>query len=160
LASTCQRKFWCLDAASRTDQARLRLAASDGGDQRRRGEPPSERGVIVGNHLTPGRPELPPSWDGPSPSREGERTMRSRPFLAILAGLIALQILAPTQAASVTLTRIGDPIWAPVDFHLFSARFEEDFSAFGAIIAGLLPPPRHLPHPDLGIGPGAAHAPP
>jgi hypothetical protein len=54
----------------------------------------------------------------------------------------------------VRLERIGNPKWEPVDFHHFSASWD----ALPQIAADLLPEPEHTAHPDLGIGPGAAHA--
>jgi hypothetical protein len=56
----------------------------------------------------------------------------------------------------VRLERIGNPKWEPVDFHHFSAPWD----ALPQIAADLLPEPEHTEHPDLGIGPGAAHAAP
>lgn len=83
------------------------------------------------------------------------------------------QVVSPTSVAAdrtggghhteVRLKRVGHPQWRPVDFHLFSAAIgtpESGFAEFGETISGLLPPPNHVPHPDLGTGPGAPHAPP
>jgi len=64
---------------------------------------------------------------------------------------------------SVKLTRIGHPIWKPVDFHVFSAPLgtaASGYAEFAQTQRAVLPPPNHLPHPQLGIGPGAPHAPP
>jgi hypothetical protein len=59
---------------------------------------------------------------------------------------------------------VGDPIWRPVDFHLFTAAigsFESEFAEFTALIEALLPPPNHIPLPPVfGVGPGAPHDPP
>ena len=60
----------------------------------------------------------------------------------------------------VELKRIGRPRWRPADFHLFSApigTFESGFAEFGTTIESILPPPNHVPHPQLGTGPGAPH---
>ena len=64
---------------------------------------------------------------------------------------------------SVKLTRIGHPIWKPVDFHVFSAPIgtaASGYAEFGDTQRAVLTPPNHIPHPQLGIGPGAPHAPP
>lgn len=69
----------------------------------------------------------------------------------------------PSQQSVVHLERIGDPIWRPVDFHLFSAPLgtpETGFAEFVATALALLPPPNHQFHPQLVVGPGAPHAPP
>jgi len=67
------------------------------------------------------------------------------------------------QHSVVHLERIGEPIWRPVDFHLFSAPIgtpETGFAEFAATALALLPPPNHTFHPQLVVGPGAPHAPP
>jgi len=67
----------------------------------------------------------------------------------------------PTRG--VHLEKVGHPAWKPVDFHIFSAPIgtaETGYAEFGETAAAILPPPNHLPHPDLGIGPGAPHSPP
>jgi hypothetical protein len=59
---------------------------------------------------------------------------------------------------------VGDPIWRPVDFHLFTApigTFESGFAEFVALTEQLLPPPNHIPLlPVFGVGPGTPHDPP
>jgi hypothetical protein len=70
---------------------------------------------------------------------------------------------SPAQHSVVRLERIGDPIWRPVDFHLFSAPIgtpESGFEEFVTTVLSLLPPPNHQFHPQLLVGPGAPHAPP
>jgi hypothetical protein len=70
---------------------------------------------------------------------------------------------SPAQQSVVRLERIGDPIWRPVDFHLFSAPIgtpESGFEEFVTTLLSLLPPPNHQFHPQLVVGPGAPHAPP
>ena len=56
---------------------------------------------------------------------------------------------------------VGDPIWRPVDFHMFAApigTFESGFAEFVALTEELLPPPNHIPIPPVfGVGPGAPH---
>jgi hypothetical protein len=69
----------------------------------------------------------------------------------------------PPPAEGVRLTRIGDPTWKPVDFHLFSAPVgtpASGFAEFLTTVLALLPPPNHEVHPALGVGPGAPHPPP
>jgi len=63
----------------------------------------------------------------------------------------------------VQLTRIGHPSWKPVDFHLFSAPIgtaADGYAEFATTALALLPPPNHVFHHDLLVGPGAAHQPP
>jgi hypothetical protein len=75
--------------------------------------------------------------------------------LALAVGLGALPV-AQAASGGTSLEPIGDPIWKPVDCHVFSAPvgtaetgYAEAFETF----ASLLPPPNHVAHPDLGIGP-------
>lgn len=67
---------------------------------------------------------------------------------------------AVARADLVTTTPIGTPNWQPVDFHLFSAHFGDDFSLFQNVLQSLLPPPHHQFDPIIGIIPGARHRPP
>ena len=67
------------------------------------------------------------------------------------------------QHSVVRLERIGDPIWRPGDFHLFSAPIgtpASGFEEFATTALSLLLPPNHQFHPQLLVGPGAPHAPP
>lgn len=75
---------------------------------------------------------------------------------------LAARRASPEQHSLVRLERIGDPVWRPVDFHLFSAPIGSppNFEGFFSTLISLLPPPNHEPHPQLTIGPGAPHAPP
>jgi hypothetical protein len=66
----------------------------------------------------------------------------------------------PARADLVQLTPIGNPIWRPVDFHLFSARVGMSGEEFRTTNSSLLPPPHHVIHSQLGIGPGTPHPPP
>jgi hypothetical protein len=79
--------------------------------------------------------------------------------LAIVCG--AREALAETDGllSNVTLHRLGEPCFQPVDFRLFSANVE-DF--FGLLTGpnGILPEPQHRFHPELGVGPGEPHDPP
>lgn len=86
---------------------------------------------------------------------------RSVRFLGGLVILLAgLGSSVSAGAASATVTPFGSsafsdqPTWRPVDFNQYSA--SADFLSPFAI----LPAPNHVPHPDLYLGPGAAHAPP
>lgn len=70
---------------------------------------------------------------------------------------------APPPAHGVRATPIGTPTWQPVDFHLFSAPVgtaATGYAEFGDTALGLLPPPEHVFHPALLVGPGSPHAPP
>ncbi len=83
-------------------------------------------------------------------------------MLALLPA-IAAPMGGPPPAQGVRITPIGAPTWKPVDFHLFSAPLgtaESGYVEFGQTMQALLPPPNHVPHPALGIGPGAPHQPP
>lgn len=85
--------------------------------------------------------------------------------VALLAGSAMASSAAPamdTRPSVVILKPIGHPTWKPVDFHLFSAPIgtAPNYEEFYLTEQALLPPPNHVPHPDLGIGPGAPHQPP
>jgi hypothetical protein len=93
-----------------------------------------------------------------------------RQALIVVLGIVTT--LAPLAASSwdsidrddsVKLTRIGHPTWKPVDFHVFSAPIGtagSGYAEFAATAQAVLPPPNHVFHPQLLIGPGAPHAPP
>ena len=51
---------------------------------------------------------------------------------------------------------IGNPMWKPVDFHVFTAQNAD----FAGQMKTLLYPLRHEPCAELGIGPGDPHQPP
>lgn len=53
---------------------------------------------------------------------------------------------------------VGTPDWEIVDYHQFSVNIGNQFENFSTIMSGILPPPNHAFHPDLGIGPGDPHA--
>lgn len=96
--------------------------------------------------------------------------LKVRTALLILTGVATVMLSSSVQlsadrppAQSVKLTPIGNPTWAPVDFHLFSAPIgtaESGYVEFLETALDLLPPPNHVFHPQLGVGPGAPHAPP
>jgi hypothetical protein len=65
--------------------------------------------------------------------------------------------------APVQIKQIGQPIWKPVDFHVFSAAVgtaDDGYAEFGQNITNLFYPLRHQSCAELGIGPGAPHQPP
>ena len=86
--------------------------------------------------------------------------MRVTRLLVFLASMIAVVGTSASNAAAAILTPIGTPTWEPVDVHLFSAPVgtAPDYAGFAQTVGQLRPPPNHQPHPELGIGPGAAHA--
>jgi hypothetical protein len=56
---------------------------------------------------------------------------------------------SPAQHSVVRLERIGDPIWRPADFHLFSAPIGTEATGFQEFVTtalSLLPPPNHQFH--------------
>ena len=60
-------------------------------------------------------------------------------------------------------TKIGMPAWEIVDYHQVTGLWGDDQNSFDTAletIQMMLPAPNHGPHPALGIGPGASHAPP
>src|SRR5262249_50671603 len=65
--------------------------------------------------------------------------------------------------STVRLTPIGNPIWRLVDTQVFTApigTMASGYAEFLTTILSLLPPPKHVFHPDLLVGPGAPHLPP
>jgi hypothetical protein len=97
-------------------------------------------------------------------------TSRMLNFARSLVAVIALAIVpmiavwaAPPPTQGVRATPIGNPAWKPVDFHLFSAPVgtaATGYAEFGQTALALLPPPNHVFHPNLLVGPGAPHQPP
>src|SRR2546427_3173708 len=91
-------------------------------------------------------------------------------FLLVAVGVIAVSIAHPTlvvaeddEGMAVKLKQIGDPIWKPADFHVFTAAIgtpADNFGEFQQNEIALLPPPNHQVCSELGIGPGAPHQPP
>jgi len=64
------------------------------------------------------------------------------------------------HASVVTMMPIGRPVWRPVDAHVFAAPIgtaEDGYAGFAATAQAILPPPHHLLHQQLLIGPGAPH---
>jgi hypothetical protein len=79
----------------------------------------------------------------------------------VVAAVVVQPIVAHAapQQASITMTRVGNPVWKPVDAHVFSAPIgtAPDYAGFGESQASILPPPKHVHIDALGIGPGAPH---
>jgi hypothetical protein len=74
---------------------------------------------------------------------------------------------APNLARSSTsqgiarVKPVGDPIWRPVDFHLFTAPIGDvgnGYAEFAAMGGRIMPPPRHAPVGSFAVGPGVPHA--
>ncbi|HTY84320.1 MAG TPA: hypothetical protein VMB19_08875 [Silvibacterium sp.] len=91
------------------------------------------------------------------------------PLLAFLAVAFVVAQVVPAIAADcslpvpVQIKPIGQPIWKPVDFHVFSAAVgtgDDGYAEFGQNQVNLLYPLRHKSCVDLGIGPGDPHQPP
>ena len=64
---------------------------------------------------------------------------------------------------AVSVHRIGRPTWKPVDVTVFSGTIgtaSNGYADYATTTSSVLPPPEHVPHPDLGVGPGAPHQPP
>lgn len=97
------------------------------------------------------------------------KQLRHAVMLSLLAAFALLLLsaagasAAPPPAQGVTISRIGNPIWAPVDFHLFSAPIgtaASGYAEFADTALALLPEPNHAFNPVVLVGPGAPHAPP
>jgi len=76
---------------------------------------------------------------------------------------VAKPAIAWDEEGAVQLKQIGNPIWKPVDFHVFTVAIgtpDDNFAEFQQNQIALLPPPNHQWCTDLGIGPGAPHQPP
>lgn len=67
---------------------------------------------------------------------------------------------APAVKPSMTLTKINEPAWEFADFHQGTFAVGLTWDNTEAVLGALVPPPNHKYYPDLGIGPGAAHASP
>jgi hypothetical protein len=90
-------------------------------------------------------------------------------LLSLLAIEVAIAQSAPAdssqckQQVPVRIKQIGNPIWAPADFHVFTAAIgtaDDSYAEFGQNQTNLLYPLRHQSCTELGIGPGAPHQPP
>ncbi len=89
----------------------------------------------------------------------------------LLIGMAGLLLLLPASslaggpppAQGVRMTPMGHPTWSPADLHLFSAPIgtaASGYVEFAETALAILPPPNHVAHPVLMVGPGAPHAPP
>lgn len=96
-------------------------------------------------------------------------SMRNIAVFLVMAVAVVLLLTVPivaldcTLPAPVVLKPIGNPIWKPVDFHLFSAAVgtpDDGYAEFGQNQINLLYPLRHQSCTELGIGPGSPHQPP
>jgi hypothetical protein len=93
------------------------------------------------------------------------RLAKSLALIVVLAvGLTGLLSSSPVPALAQgalvpLLTKVGNPIWKPVDFHLFSTQIgtPPTFSALFSTLRAILPSPNHELHPALFIGPGDPH---
>jgi hypothetical protein len=89
-------------------------------------------------------------------------------LLSLLVIGVSIALAAPAFASNcgqvpVQLKQIGNPIWMPVDFHVFTAAIgtpDDGFAEFSQNMTNLLYPLRHQSCTELGIGPGAPHQPP
>src|SRR5215467_1202691 len=96
------------------------------------------------------------------------RTLRIALLILLAAGFVAAQTSPVNDfdcrlPALVQLKQIGQPIWKPVDFHVFSAAVgtsDDGYAEFGQNQTNLLYPLRHKSCAELGIGPGDPHQPP
>ena len=84
-------------------------------------------------------------------------------ILSLTAAVSASVDTATIPAArGVRIDPIGDPVWMPVDFHLFSAPIGTEASGFEEFfhetLPALLPEPNHVLIPWTGIFPGQAHS--
>ena len=96
------------------------------------------------------------------------RVFRIVLLMLLATGFMAAQnspanILDCRVPAAVQMKQIGQPIWKPVDFHVFSAAVgtaDDGYAEFGLNQINLLYPRRHESCAELGIGPGDPHQPP
>jgi hypothetical protein len=81
--------------------------------------------------------------------------------LVVLLAFPILNCGGGDDEIEVHATKVGNPLFEPVDFHKVSTRIgvpDDGWADFPRTLETLLPLPNHQPHPSLGIGPGAAHA--
>jgi hypothetical protein len=97
--------------------------------------------------------------------------LKKRLLVRLLAIAIAATPLAitplragPPPTQGVQITPIGNPIWKPVDIHLFAAPVgtgDDGYAEQFATLNALLPPPYYMPNTKLGgVGPGISPEPP
>ena len=88
--------------------------------------------------------------------------------LLCLITVLTLALAVPASAqcdvkAPVQLTPIGNPMWMPIDFHVFTAAVgnaDDGYAEFTQNQTYLMYPRRHQSCSELGIGPGDPHQPP
>jgi len=94
---------------------------------------------------------------------------RTYSALFCLTSILAISLSITAYAsqcelkAPVLLTPIGNPIWMPVDFHVFTAAVgtaDDGYAEFMQNQTNLMYPRRHESCTELGIGPGDPHQPP
>ena len=81
------------------------------------------------------------------------------PAAALLVILFVLGTASLRADVPVELTRVGNPIWRPTDFHLFTAPADTDeafFAVADAVLGPAVGPPRQPPYDDLLSGNMAA----
>jgi hypothetical protein len=99
-------------------------------------------------------------------TRSKKRLLMILSAIAIAATPLALTPLraGPPPAQGVRISPIGNPIWKPVDFHIFSAPVGTSDDGYGEqlpTITALLPPPYYQRNDALGgVGPGTRPEPP
>jgi hypothetical protein len=98
------------------------------------------------------------------------RIRMRQPKALLFVSLVASVALAPVTAAQaagspahVSVQKIGNPAWMPVDLHVFAAQIgtaADGYAEFAQTAAIILPPPHYQPVQCLGIGPGTPEQPP
>ena len=86
---------------------------------------------------------------------------RLRAVLLVTATIAALHSSARAQTSVATATPIGNPLWEPAGFVLFSGPVGQDgdFSAYFDTLASLYPAPNHGFNSNTGnVIPGQPHA--
>ena len=79
--------------------------------------------------------------------------------LSVVAVVVALNS-SSLQADVISVTKFGDPVWEPVDFHLFTAPVGDGvgnpaFEEFKNTATTILPEPEYVFNPLLFVGPGS-----
>ena len=77
--------------------------------------------------------------------------------LSVVAVVVALNS-SSLQADVISVTKFGDPVWEPVDFHLFTAPVGDGvgnpaFEEFKNTATTILPEPEYVFNPLLFVGP-------
>jgi hypothetical protein len=81
---------------------------------------------------------------------------------ALFTGSAALfSLFIGTTASAATVTQVGSPKWTVADMHMFAAPLGNPGNGYADFLTTggtFLTPPNHVPHAQLGLGPGAPHA--